>query len=110
VKDTIGQHLGRTTYTTATPATCTFYRSDGDWGATVTPSNLATAKEAARQAVTIPGANAEPVDLPSGGAVNIIKDGAILATSRGTLLLVVKINQQSPLEATLIAEEALKHL
>jgi len=108
--DTIGQHLTRTTYTTGTPSTCTFYRPDGGWAATVTPTRLATVNDAARQAVAIPGANAEPVDLPTGGAVNIIEEGAILATSQGTLLLVVKINQQSPLEATLIAEQALMSL
>lgn len=106
VMDIIGQHLDRTTVTSTTPHPgCAFYRPNAEKAAEIAVSVLPTATAAAAQAVKVPGKGANPVDdVADGGTVAITGSGAVLAVSKGTALVVVRINQRISLEAVEIAE------
>ena len=111
VMDTVGQHLERTTVTTTRPETCAFYRPDAVLAAKVAGSQLSSAGAAADKIKEITGSGANPVTgIGDGGAVAITNAGAVLAVSSGTTLLVITINQQSSLEATELAKQALAHM
>jgi hypothetical protein len=111
VMQTVGQHIERTTVTTTRPASCAFYRPDGALAAKVDGSELGSAAAAAAKVRAVSGSGANPVsDLGDGGAVAITNDGAVLAASTGSTLLVVSINQQSSLEATELARRYLARL
>lgn len=111
VMQTVGQHIERTTVTTTRPASCAFYRPDGALAAKVDGSQLSSAAAAAAKVKAVTGSAANPVTgLGDGGAVAITNDGAVLAASSGTTLLVVTINQQSSLETTELARQYLARL
>jgi UPF0176 protein len=106
VMDIIGQHLGRTTVTTTTPHPgCAFYRPNGEKAAEIAVSVLPTAAAAQARAIRLPGKGANPVEtVADGGTVAITTGGAVLAVSKGTALVVVRINQRISLEAVEIAK------
>ena len=111
VMDTVGQHVTRTAVAATTPPTCTFYRPDGSRAAQVAGSRLGSAAAALAKARAIAGAGANPVtDVADGGAVALTAGGTTLAAAKGDVLLVVRINQQSSLEAAELASEAFRHL
>jgi len=111
VMDTVGQHLQRTTVTTTRPEACAFYRPDAVLAAKVAGSQLSSAGAAADKIKEITGSGANPVTgIGDGGAVVITNDGAVLAVSSGSTLLVITINQQSSLETTELAKQALAHM
>jgi hypothetical protein len=106
VMDIIGQHLDRTTVTSTTPHPgCAYYRPNAEKAAEIAVSVLPTAAAAQAQAVKVPGRGANPVDtVGDGGTVAITPGGAVLAVSKGTALVVVRINQRISLEAVEIAK------
>jgi Domain of unknown function (DUF2020) len=106
VMDIIGQHLARTTVTKTTPHPgCAFYRPNAEKAAEVTVSVLPSAAAAQAQAIRLGGASANPVDgVADGGTVAITAAGALLAVSKGTALVVVRINQRISLEAIDLAK------
>jgi Domain of unknown function (DUF2020) len=106
VMDIVGQHIARTTVTRTTPHPgCAFYRPNGERAAEVAVSVLPTATAAQAEAIRLPGPGANPVDsVGDGGAVAITDDGALLAVSKGTALVVVRINQHISLEAVELAK------
>jgi uncharacterized protein DUF2020 len=112
VMDIIGQHLDRTTVTSTTPHPgCAFYRPNGEKAAEIAVSVLPTAAAARARAVTVPGKGANPVDgVGDGGAVTITAGGAVLAVSKSTALVVVRINQPISLEAVEIAKLVLARI
>lgn len=111
VMQTVGQHIARTTISTTHPESCAFYRPDGALAARVDGAELGSAATAAAKVHAVTGSGANPVSgLGDGGAVAITNDGAVLAVSTGNTLVVVRINQQSSLEATELARQYLSHL
>jgi hypothetical protein len=106
VMDLVGQHIARTTVTRTTPHPgCAFYRPNGERAAEVAVSVLPTAAAAEAQAVRLPGPSANPVDsVGDAGAVAITDYGVLLAVSKGTALVVVRINQHISLEAVELAK------
>jgi hypothetical protein len=71
----------------------------------VAVSVLPTATAAQTQAIRLPGSGANPVDsVGDGGTVAITDQGAVLAVSKGTVLVVVRINQRISLEAVELAK------
>ncbi len=106
VMDIIGQHLDRTTITSTTPHPgCAFYRPNAEKAAEIAVSVLPTAAAAAARAITLTGKGANPVNgVGDGGTVAITAGGAVLAVSKGTALVVVRINQRISLEAVEIAK------
>lgn len=105
---TIGQHLARTTVTTAEPPACVFYRPDAEVAASVTPTHTASLRAARLKVLAAVDGEANPLpDLGDGGVVKVIDSGAVLAASKGTLVIVVRINQQSSLQATEIGRKVI---
>jgi Domain of unknown function (DUF2020) len=106
VMDIIGQHLDRSTVTKTTPHPgCAFYRPNAERAAEIAVSVLPTAAAAQARAITIPGRGANPVQsVADGGTVAITDSGAVLAVSKGSALVVVRINQRISLEAVEIAK------
>lgn len=106
VMDIIGQHLDRTTVTSTTPHPgCAFYRPNAEKAAEIAVSVLPTAAAAQARALALPGRGANPVQsVADGGTVAITAGGAVLAVSKGTALVVVRINQRISLEAVEIAK------
>jgi hypothetical protein len=106
VMDIVGQHIARTTVTRTTPHPgCAFYRPDAEKAADIAVSVLPTATAARTQAIRVPGSGANPVDsVGDGGTVAITGDGAVLAVSKGSALVVVRINQRISLEAVELAK------
>jgi hypothetical protein len=106
VMDIVGQHIDRTTVTTTTPHPgCAFYRPNAEKAAEIAVSVLPDATAARTQAITLPGSDANPVDaIGDGGTVAITDAGAVLAVSKGTALVVVRINQRISLEAEELAK------
>lgn len=107
---TIGQHIARTTVSSAVPAGCAFFRPDGGEAAQTGARRAASPSAARSLALATVGSPANPVRLADGGAVRVTGDGALLSVSRGTLVVTVRVNQQSSLEATEIARQALSAL
>lgn len=105
VMNTIGQHLTRTTVTSTAPhPSCAFYRPDGAVAAQVTVSEAANPIAAQNSALTQAGSSSNPVTgIGDYGVVAIVDDGALLAVTKGRTLIMIKINQQSSLEAKEIA-------
>lgn len=111
VELTIGQRLARTTVTTAEPPGCAFYRPDAEVAASVTPTRAASLRDARLKVLAAVGDSGNPLpDLGDGGVVKVVEDGAVLAVSRGTLVVVVRINQQSSLQATEVGRKVLEML
>lgn len=112
VKDTVGQHLTRTTVTATTPhPSCAFYRPDGHRAAAITVSAEANPIAAQNAALAKVGKNANPVNgIGDYGVVAIVPDGAVLAVTKGPALVLVTINQQSSLEAKEIARAVVAKL
>lgn len=106
VKDTIGQHLSRTTVTSTTPhPSCAFYRPDGGLAAEITVSEQANSIAAQNDALGQVGKDSNPVTgIGDYGVVAIVDDGALLAVTKGSSLVLIKINQKSSLEAREIAK------
>ena len=106
VMDIVGQHITRTTVTSTTPHPgCAFYRPNGEKAADVAVSVLAGATAARAEAIRLTGPGANPVDsVADGGTVAITGDGALLAVSKGRVLVVVRINQRVSLEAIELAK------
>jgi Domain of unknown function (DUF2020) len=106
VMDIVGQHIDRTTVTKTTPHPgCAFYRPNAEKAAEIAVSVLPDATAAQTQAIRLPGAGANPVDaIGDGGTVAITDDGAVLAVSKGTALVVVRVNQRISLEAEELAK------
>lgn len=106
VMDTIGQHLTRTTVISTVPHPgCAFYRPDSALAAQITVTDLANPIAAQNSALAKTGKDANPVTgIGDYGVVAIVDDGALLAVTKGPTLVVIKINQQSSLEAKLIAK------
>jgi Domain of unknown function (DUF2020) len=106
VMDIVGQHITRTTVTSTTPHPgCAFYRPNGEKAADVAVSVLASATAARAEAIRLTGPGANPVDsVADGGTVAITGDGALLAVSKGRVLVVVRINQRVSLEAIELAK------
>ena len=105
VMDIVGQHIARTTVTKTTPHPgCAFYRPNAEKAADVAVSVLASAAAAQAEAIRLTGPDANPVDsVGDGGTVAITGDGAVLAVSKGPVLVVVRINQRISLEAIEVA-------
>jgi hypothetical protein len=112
VMDIVGQHIARTTVTKTTPHPgCAFYRPDAEKAADVAVSVLASATAAQAEAIRLTGPGANPVDsVGDGGTVAITADGAVLAVSKGTALVVVRINQRISLEAIELAKRVVATL
>jgi Domain of unknown function (DUF2020) len=106
VMDIVGQHIDRTTVTKTTPHPgCAFYRPNAEKAADIAVSVLPDATAARTQAIRLPGSGANPVDgIGDGGTVAITGSGAVLAVSTGSVLVVVRINQRSSLEAEELAK------
>ena len=106
VMDIVGQHIARTTVTKTTPHLgCAFYRPNAEKAAELSVSVLASATAAQTEAIRLTGPGANPVDsVADGGAVAITGDGAVLAVSKGSALVVVRINQRVSLEAIELAK------
>lgn len=109
VEETVGQRISRTTYTSTSHEElpgCTFYRPDGEPAVDVAVTALSTAVQAQNAAVELGTPAAIPVDdIADGGVVLVATEGTVLAVSSGRTLLVVRVNQQSSLEARAIAAE-----
>ena len=107
VQDTVGQHIARTTVTSTSHETlpgCSFFRPDGEPAAAVEVTELGTAAAAQTAAIELGTPKADPVDgIGDGGVVLVSTDGTVLAVSSGSVLLVVRINQASSLEARALA-------
>ncbi|HEX5493245.1 MAG TPA: DUF2020 domain-containing protein [Mycobacteriales bacterium] len=112
VMNTIGQHLTRTTVTSTVPhPSCAFYRPDGAVAAQITVSDLANPIAAQNAALAQVGKGSNPVSgIGDYGVVAIVDDGALLAVTKGPSLVLVKINQQSSLEAREIARTVVSAL
>ncbi|PRZ42754.1 uncharacterized protein DUF2020 [Antricoccus suffuscus] len=116
VKGTIGQHLSKVTVTTVTPPTgplpqCAFARPNGEVAVTVSSTTVTDAAQAMSLALQF-APDGNPVSAGEGGSVLVKKGGneTVLAAYKGTALLYVTINQESSLEATEIATQALSTL
>jgi Domain of unknown function (DUF2020) len=105
VAETVGQHLSRATVTPTKPFPgCSFYRPNGEQAADIQVTTLATAVAAQARAIALGGRGANPVGkLGDGGVVAVTPTGALLAVSKGTALVVVRINQRISLEARELA-------
>lgn len=104
--DTIGQHLSRSTVTSTKPhPSCTFYRPDDAVATKITVTEQVSPNAAQTAALQTAGGNlANPVDgIGDYGAVRVVDDGTLLAVTKGTSLVVVKINQKSSLQAKEVA-------
>jgi hypothetical protein len=101
----VGQHISRTTVTPTRPYPgCSFYRPNGELAVDVAISELATPTQAQAKAIAIGGRAANPVNgVADGGVVAVTADGAVLAISKSRLLIVIRINQRSSLEAKELA-------
>lgn len=106
--ETVGQHLTRSTVTSQTPyPACVLYRPDGNPAVKIQVIEAATVIKAQEQAVTELGASANPVPgVGDKGTVAIVGDGARLVVSKGRYVLELWINQQSSLQARLLAAQA----
>lgn len=113
VKGTVGQHLSKVTVTTVTPPTgplpqCDFARANGEVAVTVSSATIKDAAEAMSLALQF-APDGNPVSAGEGGSVLVKKGGneTVLAAYKGTALVYVTINQESSLEATEVATQAL---
>ncbi|MBI1759221.1 MAG: DUF2020 domain-containing protein [Actinobacteria bacterium] len=109
---TIGQHLGRSTVTTARPYPgCTLYRPDGAPAVRIQLRAMPTIAQAQELAVAGLGPGANPVSgVGDRGTVLVVPDGTRLLVSRGRVLVDLWINQQSSLQASDLAAAALRWL
>lgn len=105
VTNTVGQRLVRSTVTSTSPRpSCTFYRPDEKPAASIGLSVHKDAPTAQTAALKQVGANANPVSGLGDFSVGAVtEDGAVVATTFGTTLIVVTINQQSTLQAKELA-------
>jgi hypothetical protein len=108
----VGQHISRTTVTPTRPHPgCSFHRANGERAVGVVVSVLPGPIQAQNKAISIGGPAANPVDgLGDGGVVAVTADGAVLAVSKGRMLVVVRINQRSSLEAKEIAGHVISRI
>jgi hypothetical protein len=103
-EQTIGQHLARSTVTSARPYPgCTLYRPDGGKAIEIQVSLYGTPLAAQQRAVSLLGHAANPTDVGDRATVAIVADGARLLASKGRYLIAIFINQQSSLQAHDIA-------
>jgi hypothetical protein len=104
-EETIGQRLARSTVVTTQPYHgCVLYRPDNGKAVEVSITIFLTPLAAQQRAVSVLGANANPVrGIGERGTVLVGTDGTKLAVSTGRYVIQVWINQQSSLQARDIA-------
>lgn len=113
VEETVGQRLGRTSYTTklsGQPPDCTFHRADGDVAVRVEIGVYAGPVEAQLAAVELVEPDFEGVDGLGDTAVVAVDDDTVLAVVTGATLLTVRLNQPSSLQARALAAAVLPTL
>lgn len=113
VEQTVGQRLGRTSYTVKLPAQppdCTFDRADGAVAVRVEIGVYAGPVEAQLAAVELVEPDFDGVDGLGDTAVVAVADDTVLGVTLDATLLVVRLNQASSLQARALAEQVLPAL